>query len=858
MGRIGLLGRTCEELRRSERHRSKNRSQRTMQRLTRREGLDLRAPRSQRSSSISNDRASLSVASLPFPPAVQPDPAYIAPSSASQIVTGDQEPALDEEVDEEGMDGMGAMNAWVAPNALSLVNAFLDQLLFSFLASSRSTSIASLRPAVSEVLKPRLAKDAIACADAELQEFLGGEDGDESVFQHGLEPRGQWDLHTIWRRTRLRCMVYTRLGDLEEEDEEMWIEREDLDLDYRTDSRNRLSRDLGVVSPAAAIFLTSILEFIGEEILRVAGKAAYTRLEARRRQEKHTPEQAIDLGRLSVEVVDIEKLAANTTFGRLWRSWKKKVRSPSITSQRPSSRELLRRPASSMSSSEPRSRKASVGESGVHVADAGAFQRPSTAEDRERTFEAAAVPLPVTRDDASEIEGRPPATWASPAGSAERPRSMGMGYGSYQSANVMNADCSGDTLHSRPRLLQHHRSSSLPHLTSKQSPSAHISRFSTPRDDPSLVALQDSPRGYSHDDSDPPAVATIDDGVIEHDGGAARVGEKEAAEQSDMAAYEQEMRDIDAGLDSLAKASNEHQAIDKQAPSSTISNNDDRRGQDRWPVSERVAVRGSGAATKLSQQLPLSSMQGYAKENASLDKREASVVEPIPSQVFGNKGLISQGVSDETASHYREDENTPAELRDLFSYAGNDQFGGATSTIRDINTRNYGSVHRSHPDANANTVRSSSPTFAQAKGPAVSGIRKQLPPVSTGVERAAVQRVSASPVSPMESPFGRTSTSSNRELRALHKSSSSASHRAAKLKGLVGIQSSDTNRQSAVSRTSSDGSASIAVRTPKRDETQQSFEDLIKSDETIQYTLTPPTVRDIDVSRCRLPLYVYR
>ncbi|KAL8956104.1 MAG: hypothetical protein Q9193_006275, partial [Seirophora villosa] len=207
-----------------------------MQRLSTQEGLDRPAPRPQRSSSISIDRASLSVGALPFPPAVSPDPAYIAPSSASQIVTGDHDPSLEE--DEEGaMVDMGATNARVAPNALSLVNAFLDQLLYSFLASSRSTSIAALRPAVTEVLKPRLAKDALASADTELQEFLGGEDFDElSVFQPGTEPRGDWDLNTIWRRTRLRCMVYTRLGDLEEEDEELWIEREN--IGHKADGRD--------------------------------------------------------------------------------------------------------------------------------------------------------------------------------------------------------------------------------------------------------------------------------------------------------------------------------------------------------------------------------------------------------------------------------------------------------------------------------------------------------------------------------------------------------------------------------------------------------------------------------------------
>ncbi|KAI4281978.1 MAG: hypothetical protein L6R38_003292 [Xanthoria sp. 2 TBL-2021] len=40
----------------------------------------------------------------------------------------------------------GATNTLVAPDALLLLNAFFDQLLYSILVGSRSTSIAALRP----------------------------------------------------------------------------------------------------------------------------------------------------------------------------------------------------------------------------------------------------------------------------------------------------------------------------------------------------------------------------------------------------------------------------------------------------------------------------------------------------------------------------------------------------------------------------------------------------------------------------------------------------------------------------------------------------------------------------------------
>ena len=88
----------------------------------------------------------------------------------------------------------------------------------------------------------------------------------------GQESTEEWDLDSVWRRTRLRCMVYTRLEDMEEEEEDMYIDQEH--LDEMSDER-QLLRDLGLISPDVAIFLTSILEFVGELALTIASDAAY-------------------------------------------------------------------------------------------------------------------------------------------------------------------------------------------------------------------------------------------------------------------------------------------------------------------------------------------------------------------------------------------------------------------------------------------------------------------------------------------------------------------------------------------------------------------------------------------------------
>ncbi|KAG4435933.1 hypothetical protein IFR05_008590 [Cadophora sp. M221] len=353
--------------------------------------------RSRRSQSISSDRPSLGgFGGLLSPPsAISPDPAFIAASAASQIVTNDHDSHADTWFDQHGIEPSGE-TALVAPPALRLVNRFLDQLLFNFLSISRSTSLASLRPAVAEVLKPKLAKEAIAGADQELHEYLGGGEEEELLaFHNGLEPSGDWDLELVWKRTRLRCMVYSSLGDMEEEDEDFFTEQEQ--LDGPPGSNNRFSNNPGVVSPAVAIFLTSILEFMGEQVLVVAGQAAYYRLKVKiEKEERDGTQTPADIAeRVVVEENDMERVALDRTLGRLWRGWKKRIRSPttSVSMSHSFSRESLR--------SQPQtSRAASVGPEEVIPED----RRPSLAAVLAEHEHAALIPLPTNANDIREIE----------------------------------------------------------------------------------------------------------------------------------------------------------------------------------------------------------------------------------------------------------------------------------------------------------------------------------------------------------------------------------------------------------------------------------------------------------------------
>jgi len=845
--------------------------------------------------------------SLASPPPVDPEPAYIAASAASQIVTSDHQNQTEDWFEERG-DKFGQATAVVSPTSLALVNAFLDQLLFNFLASARSTSIASLRPAVSEVLKPRLAKDAINGADEELHEFLGGGDEEElSAFHNGLEPKGVWDLNLIWRRTRLRCMVYTRLGDMEEEDEESFVERER--LEERNEGHRRLSRNFGIVSPAAAIFLTSILEFVGEQALIVAGEAAYTRAESQQARTvvDGTPRDSGQ--RVRVEDTDMEKIALNTTLGRLWRSWKKRVRSPSTLGARAISRESARGKGVPTSNSNPTSSQASISEvdaivSGTAVVKVKGKPHPSRSplsDHTNRNVADNAAKTPVTRKGFQEDkptvtpgERRPSSMVVypprderlplAPPGSIMQRRRSSSVPTFYPVPNVYPSSDVFATLNETPESFNN--SSQSVHEQGKRLPAAPTA------DVPSV----------------PAAVATMYDGEL-HPGeidqntkrtaGAAQETPGMSKEEFDRQMLElvremkprstPDMVDLDdqVSSDVVEKTQRQtgHEERSNGAESSGAINGD--QGRSAKPAGQGVDRstieywRGTRDASNFHEKVEEKMMQGGGSRAASGDtvdnkygrrwERQApyfhqgppasrQIQEPSTTSGPGKVLPIEDPVPNSTAETVRAqeaDNGAPSltPLRELME-AAHDTSDEASSLApsQDASRPDYNPSERLQYADLPQSGSSSSRTVSQPKPASkLSDVGSQLPVVNTGTDRAAVQRVMPSPVSTREplTPIGRTSTSSNRDLRPVQTSSSGTSQVSQKLKGLVGRDSSDAKRPG-ISRRSSEGSGSMAsdkrsLSTPKVEDAQRNFDQLIKSDETIQYTLTPQNMREMEV-----------
>jgi hypothetical protein len=329
-----------------------------------------------------------------MPSSVRPPPAFIAASVASQIVTDHHNAQLRDDHDSDRDGELAELtNAIFSEPALNLLNAFLDHLLFAFLSTARSPSLTAIRPAITEVLKPRLAREAMATADDELQGLLGG-DEEEEFPEHLGASQDKWDTEKVWKRTRLRIMVYTRLGEMEDEDEEKYVSQErGLSMDEDDDD------EAGLVSWASAIFLTSVVEYVAEQTLLVSGQASYARMSAKLRKAAQMSEDGEDcqLERIIVEDYDVEKVALNAALGRLWRTWRKRVRSP-IIPLTPS-----RGPRSMASISSLHSRRIShdtidntimsgEGTPGLHE------HKPT------ETDIAANIPLPIGDNDINEIE----------------------------------------------------------------------------------------------------------------------------------------------------------------------------------------------------------------------------------------------------------------------------------------------------------------------------------------------------------------------------------------------------------------------------------------------------------------------
>ncbi|EXJ73378.1 uncharacterized protein A1O5_03138 [Cladophialophora psammophila CBS 110553] len=279
----------------------------------------------------------------------------------------------------------------ISHGAIYLLNGFLDQILYDILSKSQSTALGAVRAAVPLVLRQRLGRAAIKAADEELQDYLE-EDELENIQTHPavLDPRAEFDVELAWKLTRLRCMVYAKLGDMEEEDEEDFLEGDDV-RDHLNQAKEAY-RSSARISPPSAIFLTTVLEFLAEQALCIAAqhakkRAMYLKDPAREAIPiQHHP----DPDGMLLEEIDMSGIGKEGPLIRLWRSWKGSVRSGGSMSSRPTTPNIM----------SPISPESPMQEWKFPSAPV----IPPIQEEGSRSVTPANVPLPMTERDVDEIE----------------------------------------------------------------------------------------------------------------------------------------------------------------------------------------------------------------------------------------------------------------------------------------------------------------------------------------------------------------------------------------------------------------------------------------------------------------------
>ena len=270
----------------------------------------------------------------------------------------------------------------VSEGALEWLNSFLDQTLYNLLSLSKSTSLATIRLAVPKLLKPRLGQAALSAGEEEVRDILEASEFDPS--HNPKSKSSEFDLELVWKLARMRCMVYSRLGDLEEEDEEELLEEEGLS--------EHMQNPKTTTTPIEALFLAAILGFLGEQALATAAQHAERRHD-QQAQSKSTEETETDAeDELVLEPVDMLQLGREGPLSRLWRSWRRDARSTDTgSSSRPGS---LSNILSTTGGDPSHAKQPSL----TSKADA------IPEEDSPKSLNPSQIPLPIRDSDVDEIE----------------------------------------------------------------------------------------------------------------------------------------------------------------------------------------------------------------------------------------------------------------------------------------------------------------------------------------------------------------------------------------------------------------------------------------------------------------------
>lgn len=153
----------------------------------------------------------------------------------------------------------------IQAETLLILNALLDELLLSILSSAKS--LATDRIKTDGMLKifgnNLLAKDAVLEAELELRSYVEGKRAEGAKVPLGLMATSRVDgtdgfpVQSAYKALRVRCQYYSTLGDCDDEG--------------ASQDQNLMSTDgrpVATVTPMVAVYVTALLEFVGQHILQ--------------------------------------------------------------------------------------------------------------------------------------------------------------------------------------------------------------------------------------------------------------------------------------------------------------------------------------------------------------------------------------------------------------------------------------------------------------------------------------------------------------------------------------------------------------------------------------------------------------
>jgi len=149
-------------------------------------------------------------------------------------------------------------NYHISIEALEAINVFLDEFLYSILNTAQSLALDRIKRSISTVLPTNLGKKAVLEAELELKTYVesGASDHTKERTVH-ITP---FPLQKIYEQFRVKCQFYSTLGEKGADERD---HRNVPDL-YGTEGIH--------IAPSLAIYLTAILEYVGEHVLIMVAK----------------------------------------------------------------------------------------------------------------------------------------------------------------------------------------------------------------------------------------------------------------------------------------------------------------------------------------------------------------------------------------------------------------------------------------------------------------------------------------------------------------------------------------------------------------------------------------------------------